>query len=64
MTFKLEALRTLDVSLVNPCLSVITGTGVDLSEGEEREGNAVSRATCGSSAEGGGDFMVEFGMSQ
>lgn len=57
---KLEALRTRDVSLVKPCLSIIVGTGVSLFEGEERGGRAASRVTYDPSAEGGGaDFMVE-----
>jgi hypothetical protein len=58
---KVEALRTRDVPLVKPCLSIIAGTGANFSECEERGGNAASRVTYEFAAEGGGDFMVGLG---
>lgn len=51
-------LRTTDIPLVTPCLTIIAGTGGNLSEGEKGE-DVASRATYESPAEEGGSFMVE-----
>lgn len=56
---KLRVLRTIEVSLVEPCLTIIVGTGDSWSEGVQMVGNAASRTTYESSVEGEGDFMVE-----
>jgi hypothetical protein len=57
----LRALRTTDDTLLaKPCLTIMTGIGGNLSEDEERGGNATPRTMYESPADGGGDSIVRW----